>query len=234
MIAYPVAERFHAPQGEGVYTGVQMAFVRLVGCSVGQKVCTACDTDFDRMREDLGGGKYTPEEIVAWAAPCRHLCITGGEPLDRDIRPLLEEAGDAGLMCHVETSGTRHPDWLDPRPQKRQPGTHAVGFDLDDRISWRWRNVWVTVSPKPGYREEMVADVADEVKVIHGGLGDGPGWPTVADALRWAEAGKVVYLQPRNERNDVDRRNLDAVLATVALDPRLRLSVQLHKFIRTR
>jgi 7-carboxy-7-deazaguanine synthase len=211
-VRYPLAERFFAPQGEGVYAGVPMAFVRLVGCSVGQKVCTHCDTDFSAMHENLGGGLYTPEELVAWAGDYRHVCLTGGEPLDRDLRDLVDACRETGKQVHIETSGTKATMWL------------------VDRLS---REIWVTVSPKPGWLAMMI-EMADEVKVILGGLGDGPGWPTVEDAVRWAEAGKVVYVQPRNGRHDVDRINLAEALRVVAEHPQLRLSVQLHKFIRTR
>lgn len=231
---YPLAERFLAPQGEGLYTGTQMAFVRTVGCSVGQKVCTACDTDFDRMYPDLGGGAYEPEELLDWMAPCRHLCVTGGEPFDRDLRPLVRAAADRDVLCHVETSGTVRPAFLDPPDSGPQPapGWHALA-GLSDRARWSRVKLWVTVSPKPRWLPEMVA-LADEVKVIAGGLGDGPGWPTLDDALRWADAGKLVYWQPRNHRNEVDRTALDEALAVVARHPQLRLSCQLHKFIRTR
>ena len=225
---YPIAERFKAPQGEGLYTGTEMAFIRTVGCSVGQKVCTACDTDFDRMREDLGGGLYTPEQLVEWAAPCKHVCITGGEPLDRDLRPLLLACDRAKMITHIETSGTVHPTWLGA---SYGGGKHPV--QLADG-SWEMMHLWVCVSPKPGYLDMMVDHVADEIKVILGGLGDHLDWPTVEVALRWADKGKLVYVQPRNERLDIDRRNLDEALEVVARYPQLRLSVQLHKFLRTR
>lgn len=234
---YPVAERFHAPQGEGLYAGTQMAFIRMVGCSVGKGVCTACDTDFDRVLPDMGGGMYTEAELVQWATPCRHICITGGEPLDRDLRPLLRAAHDANILCHVETSGTVHPDWLDPKVQAREPGTHAVGLPRDDSsdiYNWRWAGLWVTVSPKPGYHEGVVLHMADEVKVILGGLGDGAGWPTVEDALRWADQRSLVYVQPRNFKHLVDETSLRSALDVVAQHPQLRLSVQLHKFIGVR
>lgn len=214
---YPVAERFFAPQGEGLYSGTQMAFVRLVGCSVGKGVCTACDTEYDAVYPRLGGGMYDAEEVVAWAeaSGCRHICLTGGEPLDRDLRPLIDEAAmPRGLsMVHVETSGTKEPPWLE----------HAKSV----------RSLWLTVSPKPGYKESMIA-MADEVKVILGGLGDGPGWPTVVDALRWAQAGKLVYVQPRNDLLTVNGPNLRDALNVVAAHPQLRVSVQLHKFVGTR
>lgn len=211
---YPLAEKFKAPQGEGLYAGTPMAFVRLVGCSVGQTVCTACDTDFDRMLPHMGGGLYTPEEIVGWAAPYGHLCVTGGEPLDRDLQPLFVAAARADVRVHVETSGTREvPAW----------------FTTDLRVKY----LWLTVSPKPGWRKETL-DQADEVKVILGGLGDGPGWPTVADAVMWADEGHLVYVQPRNLRHIIDREALARALEVVDAHPFLRLSVQLHKFVRTR
>lgn len=228
---YPLAERFKAPQGEGLYTGTQMAFLRLVGCSVGKRTCTACDTDFETLLPALGGGLYTPEELADWSLPCAHACVTGGEPLDRDLRPLLAALGARDIEAHVETSGTRWPDWLDLRGRV---GAHMVAFPTGDLgHEWRPTRLWLTVSPKPGYREEMV-ERADEVKVILGGLGDGPGWPTLEDAVRWADDGRLVYVQPRNLKLDVDRAALAASLEAVARHPRLRLSAQLHKFLRTR
>lgn len=218
---YPVAERFKAPQGEGLYAGKQMSFVRLVGCSVGKGVCHACDTDFDRMLPSLGGGAYTPEEILEWTngddpnegGPTRHVCLTGGEPLDRDLGPLVAVLVEAGKMVHLETSGTKEiPDW-------------ALGKSVDE--------LWITVSPKPGFLEKSVED-ADEVKVILGGLGDGPGWPNVDDAVRWSLGGKLVYVQPRNGTVDVDFEALERAKAVVAAHSGLRLSVQLHKLVRTR
>lgn len=232
---YPVAERFRAPQGEGLYTGTPTAFVRLVGCSVGKTVCTHCDTEFDRVDAALGGGLYTAEELATWALPFKRVCLTGGEPLDRDIRPLLEACTAHGLEAQIETSGTRHPDWLDPRPSPRQPGQHALGNTLaDGRMNWQWRRVWVTVSPKPGFSERMVIDVADEIKVIVGGLGDGPGWPGIEDALRWADAGKLVYVQPRNFVHLVAEAAMESAVRLVERYPQLRLSMQAHKFLKTR
>jgi organic radical activating enzyme len=240
-VKYPVAERFIAPQGEGLWTGAPMAFVRLVGCSVGKKICTACDTDFDRMLPDMGGGLYDPEEIVAFAGDHR-LCLTGGEPLDRDIRPILDAAAAAGVFVHVETSGTVRPWWLDSDMNVGAEGRHFVAYcereamlGTDDE-DVRDVPLWITVSPKPGFRDDMI-DIADELKVIHGGLGDGPGWPSVEQAQEWAETlrkRKPVYLQPRNDVFHVNGPNLQAALREVVARPPLRLSVQLHKFIRTR
>lgn len=210
---YPLAEKFFAPQGEGLFAGTPMGFIRLVGCSVGQGTCHACDTDFRTMRSHMGGGLHEASDIVAWMGDCQHACLTGGEPLDRDLSFLVGRLKAAGIRSHIETSGTQEPDWLE--------------------LAKLAADCWVCVSPKPGYRESMVAR-ADEVKVVLGGLGDGPGWPTVDDALRWAAAGKLVYVQPRNRTMDVNMVALEQALAVVRKHPQLRLSVQLHKFIKTR
>lgn len=230
MMKLPVAERFKAPQGEGLYAGTPMAFVRFVGCSVGQKVCTACDTDFDRINRDLGGGLYSPEEIVEWARPYEHVCFTGGEPFDRDLRELVAACWRAGLKVHIESSGTVWPDWLVYVAQA-QSGLHFELAPVDGAAVVGF--MWLTVSPKPGFLPRVVRR-ADELKLILGGLGDGPGWPTLDDAVRWSENGQLVYVQPRNGRLLIDHVALAEAVAVVSDHPALRLSVQLHKFIRTR
>lgn len=228
---YPLAERFKAPQGEGLYAGTPMAFLRTVGCSVGHAVCTACDTQFDKTYLELGGGLYTIEELDLWVGAYTHVALTGGEPLDRDLRPLIRGLGKR--LCHIETSGTARPKWLGA---SYGPAKHTLlwGRD-DDGEHWSDKPVdlWICVSPKPGYREDMIS-MADEVKVILGGLGDGPGWPTLEDAVRWADNGKLVFVQQRNTVKDIDRRALEEALAVVDRYPQLRLSVQLHKFLVTR
>lgn len=226
---YPFAERFHSLQGEGHYVGTPCAFARLVGCSVGQKVCTHCDTRFDVMRDSLGGGLFTAQEIVDWAESLgRHLCLTGGEPLDRDITEIMALSENALMWTHIETGGTVHPEWLH---QKRSSHgaviIEAAGGSVD------LYRAWITVSPKPGWKESMI-DLADEVKVILGGLGDGSGWPTLEDARRWADAGKMVYVQPRNHVNLVDPAALQRAVDVTLANPRLKLSVQMHKFLGTR
>ncbi len=206
-----------------------MAFIRLVGCSVGQKVCTHCDTDFDKTIPELGGGLFTVQELLEWSFPYEHICLTGGEPLDRDIRPLLCEGNH--LDWHVETSGTVLPDWLDLTP-KHERGRHMI---QRDNGTWMTCSLWLTVSPKPGWDAQMIAR-ADEIKVILGGLSDDIShkWPDLKDALTWADENRLVYVQPRNDRMDIRESNLKHALDVVQQNPRLRLSVQLHKFIRTR
>lgn len=240
MISYHISEKFKSPQGEGVYAGTPMAFIRFVGCSVGKTICQHCDTDFDQMHSFRGGGTFHADQLAEWARPYEHICLTGGEPLDQDLEPLLTAFNALhgvghGPQVHIETSGTKN-------------------FDFPDTI-------WVCVSPKPGFLETAVME-ADEIKVIVPGLGTDASldnvwlmrerkrtsdpalslsgaqrpanfrWPGLEDALRWASAGKTVFLQPRNGKFDVDANNLRIVLDTIAQYPQLRVSTQLHKILR--
>jgi 7-carboxy-7-deazaguanine synthase len=224
MIRYPIAEKFKSVQGEGVHTGVPMAFIRLVGCSVGKHICHACDTDFEAVHEKLGGGLFTAGELNSWVDDYLHVCITGGEPMMRDIYGLIHTLSvgfDDGVRferkVHVETSGTRIPEWL---------------FELKKAMG---KQLWITVSPKPGYLEEMIGIYADELKVVYKGLGDGPGWMTLDEILKWSEEEDFpVYLQPRNDKHTVIQSNLREVIDIVERNPTLRLSVQLHKFLEVR
>jgi organic radical activating enzyme len=211
---FPVAEKFKAPQGEGMYVGVPMAFIRFVGCSVGKGICHNCDTDFDRTLPDLGGGLYNQEELLTWVDNYKYVCLTGGEPLDRDLSSLTELLTRNDIRVHVESSGTKAiPEWL--------------WSILHSHMGW------FTVSPKPGYLDDVVTS-ADEVKVILDGLGDGDGWPSVSDAKNWAKHGSRVYIQPNNDRISINHHHMEEALNVVMSNPELRLSTQLHKYIRTR
>jgi organic radical activating enzyme len=229
-MTYLVAEKFKSIQGEGLYAGTPMAFIRFVGCSVGKKICHFCDTDFDKPLLWRGGGTFNADQLLDWTWPYDHICLTGGEPLDQSqLAELCSVLTQKGETVHVETSGTKQlPDWM------------TLKFS---------GNYWICVSPKPGFLEDVVL-AADEVKVIVPGLGSDESlpfktlntaggstnerlrWPTLVDALRWADAGKLVYLQPRNAKFDVDQHNLMLVKDLLTIHPQLRLSTQMHKILK--
>ena len=240
-MTYKIAERFKSLQGEGVYTGTPMAFIRFCGCSVGKTICQHCDTDFDTPMPWRGGGEFTALELRKWVGEYEHVCLTGGEPLDTCNDTFFMQWRAAVGSCvthfHIETSGTK------PFERLREQSLGVFSS-------------WVCVSPKPGFLEDVVM-AADEVKVIVPGLGEineknpkhwdlsvntsalgiaGTGvlkhWPTLADALRWAAAGKTVFLQPRNSKNEIDKTNLMYVMDLLRDHPQLRLSSQMHKILK--
>lgn len=102
-----------------------MAFVRLAGCSVG---CPQCDTDY------TVDSRATEGEIVDRVVEVMPLTrdrdswvwITGGEPTDHELRPLLGELKARGFATALATSGVRRMippvDWLSVSPHSLEPG----------------------------------------------------------------------------------------------------------------
>lgn len=93
---------FHTIQGEGSLMGVPMVFVRLAGCSVG---CENCDTNYSVSR------RVTADDVVREVAAIRGksewVWITGGEPTDHDVCPIIYRLQSAGLQVALATAGTR-------------------------------------------------------------------------------------------------------------------------------
>jgi 7-carboxy-7-deazaguanine synthase len=92
---------FKSLQGEGVTIGSPTAFVRTSGCPLR---CTYCDTPqaFDE------GQQMTVEEILKKVARlrCRHVCLTGGEPMvQKDVMTLIKKVLGEGYHLVIETSG---------------------------------------------------------------------------------------------------------------------------------
>ena len=107
---------FWSVQGEGHLRGFQMVFLRLAGCSVG---CGECDTDYSVSNSE----KMSPvmiaqlcDEKTPEGNRDRWVWITGGEPLDQDLRPLYRELRKKGFSVAVATSGKHRAitpvDWI--------------------------------------------------------------------------------------------------------------------------
>lgn len=106
---YRVNEIFYSLQGEGMWAGTPMVFVRLSGCNLR---CPFCDTDF-RSFTEMGAADIVAEARRVGGA-CDIICLTGGEPLLQADETLIDAFHQAGYSIHVETNGTRElPEGLD-------------------------------------------------------------------------------------------------------------------------
>jgi 7-carboxy-7-deazaguanine synthase len=225
-LLYPISEVFTSVQGEGVYTGVMMTFVRLAGCTVGKpykiskdakaaaglsiytEECTLydgrkfpCDTDY-RVKSRLTAAeisKQIPDNID-------RICITGGEPCMHDLLTLIPKLSSITYngvrKIHLETSGT-------------------IDFNMEP--------VWVTVSPKKGVLQSMLTR-ADELKLLVDENFNPeeviPG--TLALPFVIAEQ-KPTYLHPVNFEKTINPVNVKLCRKWQDKYPQFRVGLQLHK-----
>jgi 7-carboxy-7-deazaguanine synthase len=99
-----IAEIYKSIQGEGFLTGTESVFVRTSGCNLR---CWFCDTPYASWSPE--GRDLSVEEIVAQCDEwyCRHVVITGGEPmLFAELIPLAASLRASGRHITIETAGT--------------------------------------------------------------------------------------------------------------------------------
>lgn len=97
-----ISEIFHSLQGEGLLIGLPTVFVRTSGCNLR---CKWCDTDYAFE----GGQEMSIEEVLDAVGKydCRHVCLTGGEPLlQKDAIKLIRAILDKGYLISIETGGS--------------------------------------------------------------------------------------------------------------------------------
>lgn len=133
---YKINEIFYSIQGEGRNTGMPAIFIRLAGCNL---KCSFCDTNHSE-KLTLNESELL-EEVKKY--PCNNIVITGGEPTEQNLEPLLIILNINNYNIYIETNGTNSLLAL-------------KGKGLID---------WITVSPKTAL---ISVDCAiDEIKVIY-------------------------------------------------------------------
>src|SRR5512137_1696153 len=92
---------FKSLQGEGLTIGAPTVFIRTSGCPLR---CAYCDTPQAYEK----GEQMSLQEITKTVSKmrCRHVCLTGGEPLaQKDATKLVEMLLDNGYQLVLETNG---------------------------------------------------------------------------------------------------------------------------------
>ena len=164
-----VNEMFLSIQGESKFTGTPAVFIRLQGCGVG---CGWCDTKHTWLRETKNKiglssliaktedaptyARLSPDTImkeIQRLAPDypAHVVITGGEPLEQDLLPLVRHIAKNRHTIQIETSGT---------------------VKIPEALKY---HAFITVSPKIGMNRPVLKQAlqqADEIKVPVGSVKD--------------------------------------------------------------
>jgi organic radical activating enzyme len=194
-------EIFASVQGEGLRQGEPTIFVRLSGCN---RRCDFCDT-----KKAWRGGRETPVEKIVGEVlrlrrgfPAAWVCLTGGEPLAQDVRPLVRRLHEEGLKVQVETNGTFPPepgaDWLTVSPK-------PPDYDFHPGFLKRAREVKLVVC------RTLTLDTVSTLRAIFP-----PATPLILQPQSntpWSRKKALMILQ------DAGRSGLTGI----------RLSVQLHK-----
>ena len=131
---YPLAPNgvWFAQQGEGHLRGFNMAFVRLAGCSVG---CAECDTDWsvsEKVEAHVIADRV--DSVTPGVLNDRWVWITGGEPADHNLVPLITALRKKRFSIAVATSGHKRiippVDWLSVSPHNLSERVQPYGNEL--------------------------------------------------------------------------------------------------------
>src|SRR5687768_1443842 len=197
-----ISEIFYSLQGEGKLVGVPSVFVRASGCNLR---CTWCDTPYASW--DPEGDNVPVERIVERVAAfnCRHVVVTGGEPL---IMPDVVELCDA-LKSHeyhvtVETAATVYkplkldlaslsPKLSNSTPWDRDGGRFAEAHERQ-RINVPVIQQFIDASP--AFQLKFVVSSERDLEEIHALLAQLRGWEE-SDVLLMPEGIDVATLDSR-------------------------------------
>lgn len=132
-----IAEIYKSIQGEGLLTGTPSVFVRASGCNLR---CWFCDTPYASWQPE--GNDFAVDEIVAQVEEwdCRHVVLTGGEPmLFAELLPLAEQLRARDWHITIETAGTLYlPVSCDL--MSISPKFASSGPDADEHPHWSRRH----------------------------------------------------------------------------------------------
>jgi 7-carboxy-7-deazaguanine synthase len=202
-------EIFASVQGETSLTGLPTTFIRTAACNLR---CSWCDTTYSFGR----GEPYSLDAIIekAESNSCRHICITGGEPLLQDnIYPLMSRLCNKGYTLSLETGGSLSTEKVDPR----------VRVILDIKCPYSKmseKNYWPNL--------ELLRD-HDEIKFVIQGIDDYNYAKDISIKYNLYQRKNPILLSPVH--GILDPKDLINWILRDKVPARL--NVQIHKYIWT-
>ena len=199
-------EMFSSVQGETSRSGLPTTFIRLSACNLR---CVWCDTPYSFGK----GVPYTLTEILEKTEyfGCKHVCVTGGEPLLQDtVYLLMEELCDKGYIINLETGGSLSTSRVDPR----------VYIILDIKCpgsGMSHKNYWQNL--------DSIRD-KDEVKFV---ILDAADYEYAKNICSKYELFKKTHVLFSPVHGKLDPKNITAWILADKLP--VRLNLQMHKYI---
>lgn len=152
-----ISEIYHSNQGEGRLTGTSSIFVRTSGCNLR---CGFCDTPFaswhpeGQMMDSGAVFDAINAAIKQCDRDCRHVVITGGEPmLPDEITTLCQGLHSKELHITIETAGTIYRDLpcdlmsISPKLSNSTP---------DEKRAGRWRKKHQDKRHRPAIVSQLI------------------------------------------------------------------------------
>lgn len=200
-------EIFASVQGETSFTGLPTTFIRLAACNLR---CSWCDTTYSFGR----GEPYSLEKVLAEVSRngCRHVCVTGGEPLlQENVYPLMRCLSDQGYVVSLETGGSLPTSKVDARV--------CVILDIKcPNSGMSHKNYWENLNQLRAH---------DEVKFVVAGADDYDYAKEISTRYRLYGRDKPILLSPVH--GVLDPKELVGWIIRDQLNARLNL--QIHKYI---
>jgi len=228
-----ISEIFHSIQGEGLLLGVPSVFVRTSGCNLR---CRWCDTPYASWNPE-GVTMSIPAIIKQVRAyNCRHVVLTGGEPMiAAEIHELAAGLRAVGLHITIETAATLPPAGIACDLASLSPKLANSTPDLDQAGAWRDRHESTRLQPE--FIRTWLENYPAQLKFVVSAVTDLPEIETLL-----AEIGTVpsftrdrVLLMP--EGTDLETlRDRGPLLAEICLEHGFRYAprLQIELFGNTR
>lgn len=142
-------EIFLSLQGEGHSLGTTSVFLRLATCNL---ACSWCDTKYTwdwqnfSYKDEVAELPLVDVEQEIRTRGCRHLVITGGEPMlqQKGLVPLIESLARNKYTFEIETNGTimpepslvKHIDQWNVSPKLANSGNAAHAREIPQAIDY--------------------------------------------------------------------------------------------------
>lgn len=190
-------------QGEGMWAGTPVDFIRLSGCPVG---CHFCDTGYANVgtkeRELPRVWRSIAELVKELRSP--RVVISGGEPFaHKNLGDLCEAINQTQRSVNIETSG----------------------------VFWQEvpKDTWITLSPKQHINPKYPVCLgcwqeASEIKLVIS-----EGWEVNYYLEKIKPLSCQIFLQPEWKMRD---RTIPLTLELLKRHPTYRLSLQIHKLLK--